>query len=157
MSYEYKGKTYELKPYTLAVQAQAGKLLREISRLNYAVIADIDTSYLNKYESRKRVLEKRIEQCKSGGKDSTQAENELESLVLEMESDRQIQALNKLIEEQNKLLTFDLVGNVPLMINTFKVILNEPVEINFHDEETVKFVNTVIQDFFFLRGLSKEK
>ena len=155
MSYEYKGKTYELKPYTLAVQAQAGKLLREISRLNYAVIADIDTSYLNKYESRKRVLEKRIDQCKSGGKDSKQAETELENLLLEMESDKQVVALNKLIEEQTKYIAFELIGNTELMTETFKVILNEPVALDYNDTETVSFVNQVIGDFFFLKGIIK--
>lgn len=157
MSYEYKGKAYELKPYTLSVQAAAGKLLKEISRLNYEVIAGIDTSYLNKYESRKRTLEKRIEQCKSGGKDSTQAETELENLVLEMESDKQIQAINKLIEEQTRYIAFELIGNTELMTETFKVILNEPVMLDYNDESTVNFVNSVIGDFFFLRGLSKEK
>lgn len=157
MSYEYKGKTYELKPYTLTVQAAAGKLLKEISRLNYEVISGIDTSYLNKYESRKRTLEKRIDQCKAGGKDAKQAENELENLVLEMESDKQIQALNKLIEEQTRYIAFELIGNTELMTETFKVILNEPVTLDYNDEETVSFVNQVIGDFFFLRGLSKEQ
>jgi hypothetical protein len=157
MSYEYKGKTYELKPYTLTVQATAGKLLKEISRLNYEVISGIDTSYLNKYESRKRTLEKRIDQCKAGGKDATQAENELENLVLEMESDKQIHALNKLIEEQTRYIAFELIGNTGLMTETFKVILNEPVTLDYNDEETVPFVNQVIGDFFFLRGINKEQ
>ena len=157
MSYEYKGKTYELKPYTLIVQAAAGKLLKEISRLNYEVISGIDTSYLNKYESRKRTLEKRIDQCKAGGKDATQAENELENLVLEMESDKQIHALNKLIEEQTRYIAFELIGNTELMTETFKAILNEPVTLDYNDEETVPFVNQVIGDFFFLRGINKEQ
>jgi len=155
VSYEYLGKSYELKPYTLAVQSAAGKLLQEISRLNYEVIAGIDTSYLNKYESRKRVLGKRIEQCKAGGKDSTQAESELEDLIAEMESDKQIQALNKLIEEQTKYIAFSLVSDFELMTETFKVILNEPVTLDYNNPETVQFVNQVIGDFFFLKGNNK--
>ena len=155
MSYEYLGKTYELKPYTLAVQSSAGKLLKEISRLSYEATASIDTSYLDKYEMRKRVLEKRIDQCKAGGKDSTQAETELENLQDEMMTDAKVKALNKLIDEQTRYIAFELIGNTELMTETFRVILNEPVTLDYNNPETVDFVNKVIGDFFLLTSIRK--
>ena len=157
MSYEYKGKTYELRAYTLKTQAAAGELLKEISRLSYELYSSIDMSYANSFEKRKVSLEKRIEQCKAGGKDATQAEEQLEDLKDEMQTDKQLQALNKLVEEQSKYIVFDLIGNEELMRNTFKVILNEPVELDFNDTETVDFVNNVIHDFFFLKDPNSKK
>jgi len=157
MSYEYKGKTYELRAYTLKTQAAAGELLKEISRLSYELYSSIDMSYANKFEKRKSALERRIEQCKTGGKDSKQVEDELADLQDEMQTDKQLQALNKLVEEQSKYIVFDLIGNEELMRNTFKVILNEPVELDFNDSETVDFVNNVIHDFFFLKDSNSKK
>ena len=157
MSYEYKGKTYELKQYTLKTQAAAGELLKEISRLSYELYSSIDMSYSNKFEKRKAALERRIEQCKTGGKDATQTKEELESLLDEMQTDKQLQALNKLVEEQSKYIVFDLIGNEKLMKDTFRVILNEPVELDYEDTETVDFVNNVIHDFFFLKDSSNKK
>ena len=157
MSYEYKGKTYELRAYTLKTQAAAGELLKEISRLSYELYSSIDMSYSNKFEKRKAALERRIEQCKTGGKDSTQVEDELADLQDEMQTDKQLQALNKLVEEQSKYIVFDLIGNEKLMKDTFRVILNEPVELDYEDTETVDFVNNVIHDFFFLKDSSNKK
>lgn len=157
MSYEYKGKTYELRAYTLKTQAAAGELLKEISRLSYELHSSIDMGYANSFEKRKAALERRIEQCKAGGKDSTQTQEELESLLDEMQTDKQLQALNKLVEEQSKYIVFDLIGNEKLMKDTFRVILNEPVELDYEDTETVDFVNNVIHDFFFLKDSSSKK
>ena len=157
MSYEYKGKTYELRAYTLKTQAAAGELLKEISRLSYELYSSIDMSYANSFEKRKAALQRRIEQCKAGGKDATQAEEQLEDLLDEMQTDKQLQALNKLVEEQNKYIVFDLIGNEELMRNTFKVILNEPIELDYEDSETVDFVNNVIHDFFFLKDPNSKK
>ncbi|MBK6878651.1 MAG: hypothetical protein IPG99_20005 [Ignavibacteria bacterium] len=157
MSYEYKGKTYELRAYTLKTQAAAGELLKEISRLSYELYSSIDMSYANSFEKRKAALQRRIEQCEAGGKDATQTKEELESLLDEMQTDKQLQALNKLVEEQSKYIVFDLIGNEKLMKDTFRVILNEPVELDYEDSETVDFVNNVIHDFFFLKDSSNKK
>jgi len=157
MSYNYKGKTYELRAYTLKTQAAAGELLKEISRLSYELYSSIDMSYANKFEKRKAALQRRITQCEEGGKDAAQPKQELEDLLDEMQTDKQLQALNKLVDEQSKYIVFDLIGNEKLMKDTFKVILNEPIELDYDDAETVEFVNNVIHDFFFLKDSNSKK